>query len=59
MPRWDSEPLSDQVVAQLLRALMSIPRRPENRLIPQGALVRGHRHSAEQDAVSNMESAPD
>src|SRR5262245_12804277 len=34
MPKWDGlRPLPDHVVAPLLRALASIPRRPESRLI--------------------------
>ena len=32
MPKWDGlKPLPDHVVAPLLRALISIPRRPESR----------------------------
>jgi hypothetical protein len=38
MPKWDGlKPLPDHVVAPLLRTLMTIPRRPESRLILQPA----------------------
>ena len=56
MPKWDGlKPLPDHVVAPLLRALISIPRRPESRLILQpvkeGACRFGRRRATTRDVA--------